>query len=370
MNDASIYKALLRQQAFAAFEFLGDGVFRLLGEPPNFCRDLFGEGVNFADAIRFGDRFPFLESFLVEAQVVWDSSSEKSAGSGLWVERAPSGRELGLEASALCLLGRRILLIENAQERYTRQVQLMTTARNASLEHERLQREIQKKEILLHCIVHDLSQPLTAMRGTLSLLALQDLPPRLKQAVETAQRQSVRQEEMIKGILTAFCEDLPARRVLEQDPTKAPDLAECARKTVETFRDAFLDRGARIELDPTLDLARSWRVCGEESRLLRVYGNLVENALRHSPPNSVATLGVIDEGQYLRGFVNDQGPGLSDEQTPQLFTLFAKGTGERGGKVGLGLYCCKITVERWGGTIGCESRPTGGAHFWFRLPRS
>ena len=46
----------------------------------------------------------------------------------------------------------------------------------------------------------------------------------------------------------------------------------------------------------------------------------------------------------------------------------AKGKGERAGKAGLGLYFCRMTVERWGGTIGCENRPTVGARFWFRLP--
>ncbi|MGH9602410.1 MAG: ATP-binding protein [Terriglobales bacterium] len=49
--------------------------------------------------------------------------------------------------------------------------------------------------------------------------------------------------------------------------------------------------------------------------------------------------------------------------------LTAIGKGGCRGKAGLGLYFCKMMVERWGGTIGCESIPTGGALFWFRLPR-
>jgi hypothetical protein len=83
------------------------------------------------------------------------------------------------------------------------------------------------------------------------------------------------------------------------------------------------------------------------------------------------TLGVIGDDNFLTGFVNDEGPGLPEEATaPRLFALFAKGKGERAGKAGLGLYFCKITVERWGGTIGCENRPAVGARFWFRLPRA
>lgn len=369
MDSPTIHEAILHQQAFAAFEYVHNGAFRLIGKPPDFCRDLLGEGADPKGEVRLADRFPFLENFLIEALAIWDCAANKSAESGFWVERTPDGKEIALEATAISISGRRILLIQNPQERYDRQVQLMQAARNAALEYERFQREVQKKEILLHCIVHDLSQPLTTMRATLGLLERQDLPPRLKRALETALRESARQDEMIKGILTAFSGDLETQTERERDIAKAPDLGQCAKQTVEAFRDAFASHRANIVLDPALDLSLSWRVAGEQSRLLRVFGNLVENALRHSSPDSVVTLGVTDEGRWLKGFVNDQGPGLSEEQIPQLFTLFGKGTGELGGKMGLGLYFCKITIERWGGTIGCEMLAAGGAQFWFRLPR-
>ena len=123
---------------------------------------------------------------------------------------------------------------------------------------------------------------------------------------------------------------------------------------MESFANAFAEQGARLELDPKLELSKSWRVRGEESRLLRTYGNLVENALRHSPQISTVTLGVADEGQFLRAFVDDEGPGLPEDHTAdRLFELFAKGKEKLGGKVGLGLYFCKIAVERWGGSVGC-----------------
>jgi CheY-like chemotaxis protein len=65
--------------------------------------------------------------------------------------------------------------------------------------------------------------------------------------------------------------------------------------------------------------------------------------------------------------VEDQGPGLPKGfGATDAFKLFAKGK-EGGGKAGLGLYFCRITVERWGGTIGCEAVVPKGARFWFRL---
>jgi CheY-like chemotaxis protein/HPt (histidine-containing phosphotransfer) domain-containing protein len=77
-----------------------------------------------------------------------------------------------------------------------------------------------------------------------------------------------------------------------------------------------------------------------------------------------------DRDGFVLACVDDEGPGLPTDQRPdQLFALFAKG-GSHSGKAGLGLYFCKITVERWGGAIGAETRATGGSRFWFRLPRA
>ena len=371
MNDETLFAVFLENQRCALFEYMGTGVFRTLGKPPAFIVEVVGEESANARDLILGDSMPFLDNFIADAEEFWASQREGSAESGAWIEKGPGGRELALEASALWLAGRKVLLIQNPQQRYDERVQVLQTARDSLLEHEKLLREIQKKEILLHCIVHDLSQPLTAIRGSLSLLKLQSMAPEFKEALGIAERQSEKQETMIRGILEAFSAELAAQQAMETDPGKAPDLARAAQKTVEGFQTAFQERGARIILSPELDLSGEWRVRGEESRLLRIFGNLVENALRHSPANSTVTLGVLSEDPSVVGYVDDEGPGLPEDATAtRLFALFAKGKGERAGKAGLGLYFCKMTVERWGGSIGCENRSGVGARFWFRLPRA
>jgi len=371
VTDEPFAEGVLRQQGYAVFEVLGEGGLRALGKPADWCREVFGEDAASGQPIQLTGEFPFLEDFLEDVEPYWDLKREGGEASGTWLETGASGREYALEACALSVGDKRIVAIQNPQARYEDQLMVLQRGRDSFLEHERLQKEIQKKEILLHCIIHDLSQPLTAIRASLSLVALTELPDELKEVVEIAERQTQKQETMIRGILEAFSADLAAQQTVERDPSKIPDFARCAQKTVEAFMGAFLQHGARIQVDPALDLSRDWRVMGEESRLLRIYGNLVENALRHTSPGKAVTLGVFDEGRLLLGFVDDEGPGLpEDESATQLFALFAKGKGERGGKAGLGLYFCKMTVERWGGSIGCETRPEGGARFWFRLPRA
>ncbi|HKO04919.1 MAG TPA: response regulator, partial [Candidatus Acidoferrales bacterium] len=113
-----------------------------------------------------------------------------------------------------------------------------------------------------------------------------------------------------------------------------------------------------------------WRAAGEPERLRRMFTNYLENALRYSPAGTVVTVGVEEDGGFLRAFVDDQGPGLPEGVTAaNLFRLFGKGKGSTG-KAGLGLYFCKITAERWGGSVGCRNRSGGGTRFWFSLPRA
>jgi signal transduction histidine kinase/DNA-binding NarL/FixJ family response regulator len=370
MDSESIANALLESEGYAAFEYLGDAVFQTIGTPSKFCLELVGEPVASGASFRLTDRMLFLESFLPDAEECWNSQADGRVDSGSWIERGEGGRQLALEASAFRIAGKRIMLIRNPQKQFAEDVRLLQRARESALGHERLLREIQKKEILLHCVIHDLSQPLSAMRGCFSLLAAEKLSPKLRGLIEIGQRQSRNQEDMIRGILQAFSEELAAQATIYRDAAHAPDLAECAEEIAKDFSAAFAARGARIEMDPRVDLGRKWQVVGDESRLRRIYTNLVENALRYSPAGSTVMLGVAADGNDLRAYVDDEGPGLpAGESAARLFRLFAKGK-QGGGKAGLGLYFCKITVERWGGAIGCENRPGRGARFWFRLPRA
>jgi signal transduction histidine kinase len=94
----------------------------------------------------------------------------------------------------------------------------------------------------------------------------------------------------------------------------------------------------------------------------------VENALRHSPRGSTVTIGVQEERGGVLTTVDDEGPGVPEELAANLFQKFEQGH-YNPGKSGLGLHFCRITIERWGGTIGYSPRAGQGARFWFRLPR-
>src|SRR5271155_4996391 len=370
MPANSIFESFLAGQGYALFEYLGDGGFRLLGEWPDWCANIWGAQPSAERLIKFADGSPFLDNFLVDAEEFWRARAPGSANSGNWIERATDGREIPLEAAARSIDGKQILLLQNLSESFGQQQQWFQTARNSLLEHEKLLKEIQKKEILLHCIVHDLTQPLSAMNGVFHLLEHENLPAGLRKYVKAGERESQRQELMIRGILEAFSSDLAAQQARETKISAAPDLLACAKQAIEEFTPAFRERQIRLSLGAHSGGSRGWRVVGDASRIDRIFGNLLENAMRYAPKGTSVTIGLQDQDGFVFAFVDDEGPGLPLDQRPdQLFALFSKGKAHAG-KAGLGLYFCKITVERWGGAIGAETRAGGGSRFWFRLPRA
>jgi len=368
---SSVLQDFLQIQGFVLCEYHGAGEFSMLSAAPDWFEWIWGAPDGKKNILRLGDKSAFLEGFLPDAKDFWKAGKAGTLASGSWVETLRDeigmAHEIALEGSALTIGGKRVLAIRNQAEAFVEKSRVLQAARDALLVHERLQKEIQKKEILLHCIVHDLSQPLTAMRGCFEILALEEGTARARQVVEVGRQQSEQQEEMIREVLKAFSADLQESIASVAASHALPNLLTCAAETVAAFTPTFEAKGRKIRVDPRLAGHPGWMVMGEHTRLKRIFSNLVENALRYTPEGSTVTLGVEEDSPYLKAYVEDQGPGLPEGfQAAEAFKLFARGK-DGGGKAGLGLYFCRVTVERWGGTIGCEPAVPRGTRFWFRL---
>lgn len=364
----SLLHAFLREQGYALLEPKADGRFMLLAEAPPWFSEIWGR-TRSGGAIDLAEASPFLENFLRDAREFWNAGRHDVCASGTWIEQTRDRGEIPLEAVALRVDGEALLSIHSPQRAFQEQSQVFQTARESMLSHELLFKEIQKKEILLHCIIHDLSQPLAAMRGCFECLEAEGGGEKSSRFIDIGKQQTERQEAMIREVLQTFAEDLKTEMGTASKPGGGADLLSCARETVATFSPVFEAKEAQIELSLKIDAEWDWKVVGDESRLRRIFSNLVENALRYTPRNSKVTLNLQDDGAYVRASVEDEGPGLPPGTTAaSVFALLSKGK-DGGGKAGLGLYFCRITVERWGGTVGCETRGAQGARFWFRLPR-
>lgn len=360
----------LSQLGYVLLQRRADGTFSLLSDTPGWFTQIWGVAATGRANFTLIGTSPFLDNFLLDAEAFWSTPQAGFCESGDWIEKLASGEGIALEAKALVLEGKHLLAIFSPEKQYQERVKVLQTARSSLLEHEKLLREIQKKEILLHCIVHDLSQPLSAMRGSFDCLAMESNQENAAKFIELGKHASEQQESMIREILNAFSAELQANFDAEQAGNSAPDLYEAAQHAISALSPAFTAKGVRLFLKDRISTQSNWRVLGEETRLHRIFTNLLENALRYTPSGSSVSIGIEDEGAFLKAFVDDEGPGLPTDLRPaEMFALFGKGK-KGGGKAGLGLYFCRITVERWGGSIGCSSLAEIGSRFWFRLPKA
>jgi len=365
-----ILEKALAEMGFALLEHRGNGEFLAIARLPAWFLEIWTEAGTGSGPIPISRQSPFLENFLLEAENYWKSPESAVCQSETWIEKSLSGREIPVQAKAMLLSGQRILTLFSPVSQFREQTKILQTARNALLDHERLAREIQKKEILLHCIVHDLSQPLSVMHVVMDSLSDESISERSKQFLALGKHASNQQETMIRQVLQTFSDDLSASLDAGTGGNASCDLLECARKTMTSLGPTFEAKCVRLAVASTVDFEAKWLVVAEESRLQRIFSNLLENALRYTPAGRGVTVGVENEGDFLRAYVDDEGPGLPQDLRPeQIFGLFMKGK-QGGGKAGLGLYFCRITVERWGGSIGCVNLPEKGSRFWFCLSRA
>ncbi|MEM7725452.1 MAG: HAMP domain-containing sensor histidine kinase [Cyanobacteria bacterium P01_A01_bin.45] len=309
------------------------------------------------------EKFPFVENFLIDAEEYWQNNSSKPLKSGYWSELDLSGEESHLEASALSLNERKILLIELADDIYQEKEKFIQKARENNLNYQRYHRDTQKKEILIHCLIHDIAGQLSGINCCLALLELEHLTPKGKERLDIGKKQTLRQEMLLRGILKAFSDEVENSDELNY----STDILKTIQDIIELLHPTFGLSKIELKLADDIDKQASWGVVAEKSRLERVIFNLLENALRYSPSGSTVKLNLKQDKEYITFMVEDQGIGVEPEVAKNLFQKFSQGQNVSG-KSGLGLYFCRITVERWGGKIGFLPVPEGGARFWFKLP--
>ncbi|WAS86579.1 MULTISPECIES: sensor histidine kinase [unclassified Corallococcus] len=242
---------------------------------------------------------------------------------------------------------------------------------------DRTQKELREaiaiRDQFLSMASHELRTPLTPLKATLDLLIRQlgagqgMNPERQRDTIARLNRQVDRLTRLIGDML-----DVSRLQSGRFTLTVAPmDVVALAREVVERIQSTRPEREGLLSLDvPDGPLMGQW----DEQRLEQLVTNLVENALRYSPPGTPVVLRVREEPDGVRMEVEDRGIGIPGESLPQLFTPFfrARNAAEHyAGGLGLGLAICREIVERHGGRIGARSDGPGkGTCFTVWLPRS
>ncbi len=316
----------------------------------------------------FCDRSPFLEDFVEgAASEIWEAADggKRTLRSGIWEETSGKGESLFFEAIASRgERGEGLLIIVPSYNQWERQQAFIQLAHDENLSRRQLRKELEKKQILLECIMHDLGSPLATVLTNLEHVArhLGDKQQALKSALQQAITQAERQQELIGSIVDVFAADIAGAKS-DDDTARILDLSKAVAETVAACAPAAAEKG--ITLCPFF--SESMKVTGDALSLSRVIENLLINAIRHSPEGGKVSIYFENSDGFAICRIEDEGRGIDSGLEDTLFKSFKQGKDQQG-RSGLGLYFCRMTVEVWGGSIQGGNRPEGGACFEFRLP--
>ncbi len=358
----------------AALEALGFVVFvrefgalHLSSPPPEWLFRLWPAAAAPGAKLRVAEASPFLENFLTGAAECWDAGAGGPATSGPWVERDAHGTELRLEATALTAGGRAMLLVERLGESFETRQSMLQKARETIIADQRLDAEIQKKEILLHCLAEDLSAALGNVITSLRLMELEQNPTKIKHLLALASRATDDQQALMSRVLEVFADELDSFYGEAGARPAGVDLRAVARQVIDTAASQFVEKGVRLK---TLDATTgSMTVTADAAHLERVLTNLLENALESTPNGRQVAVRIEEEAETVALYVNDASAKMPPGVRAKLFAKFDTTTGTSPAAL-LRLHFCRITVENWNGEIGHIPLEGGGNSFWIRLPKA
>jgi two-component system, OmpR family, sensor kinase len=209
---------------------------------------------------------------------------------------------------------------------------------------------------------HELRTPLTSIRGYSEMLrrGASESPADSDLARRRIEEESVRMSTLVDDML--LIARLDQGRPLE---TKPIDLQSIARDAVDDARAVAPQR------EITLQASSPVLVNGDDTRLRQVMGNLMRNALVHTPTRTSIEVAVTSEDSIARVSVADHGPGLPTEDSHRIFEPFYRADPSRSrdsGGAGLGLSIVSAVVAAHGGRVKVRETSGGGATFEVELP--
>lgn len=230
-------------------------------------------------------------------------------------------------------------------------------------EHRKLD---QLKDDFIGLVSHELRSPMTVITGAINtaLTEAERLSPE-----ETRQllKDAAAESESLSNLLTNLLElsRVQAQRLVLY--SEAIDARKIIGEAVDKIKRQYSTHKFVISLPRRLP-----PIYADSLRLERILYNLLENAVKYSPPGGEVRVSAKPQGEHLVIGVSDQGIGIPPADQAKLFAPFQRlekrPSGVRG--VGLGLMVCRRLVEAHGGNIWVESEPGHGSSFFFTMPLS
>ena len=228
----------------------------------------------------------------------------------------------------------------------------------------RLRRFDELKNDLVATVAHEFRTPLTSLRMSIHLCLEEVVGPLTAKQTEllaAAREDCERLQAFIDDLLDLArlqAGRLPMRKV------KLP-VRELLDAAISEQQSSAQQKQVTLCINTQLTTEQ---VPADPERLPLVFGNLIANAIRHTPEGGTVTVAARLVEHRLRFEIKDSGPGIPTEYQREVFQKFFRIPGGVSGAAGLGLSIAKEIVEAHGGEIGVESEPGSGATFYFLLP--
>jgi two-component system sensor histidine kinase KdpD len=263
---------------------------------------------------------------------------------------------VGLVMTTLTMRIRQQAVEALRREEQTKELYRLRDAAELEVQRERT------RNSLLSAVSHDLKTPLASIYGAATSLLEKD--ESLDQPERRDLAQSIYSEaERLNRVLTNLLEmtRLDSGRKLTRDWYPMEEIVGSALTRLES---SLRDRFVITEIPPELPL-----VWVDEVLLEQVYVNLLENAIKYTPPGTTIRIGAKCEADQIEITVEDSGPGFARGDEAHVFEKFFRGKVEGVRGVGLGLAICKAIIDLHEGNITATNAPGGGAIVRFTLPR-
>ncbi len=218
---------------------------------------------------------------------------------------------------------------------------------------------------LLNSISHDLRTPLSSIMGALSSLRYEGNSPEAeskRELMDLAWEEAGRMNRFISNLLDITRLEAGVLKI-KREPYDVQDLLGSCLASLEP---RLKERKVKINIPPNLPL-----ISMDSVLMAQVLINLLDNALKYSPPDGTIEFSARTRENWLEVEVVDQGPGIPKEYLMQVFNKFFRlSRHEEFSGTGLGLAISKGIIEAHGGKIWAENRPGGGSKIVFTLPLS
>ena len=229
------------------------------------------------------------------------------------------------------------------------------------------QKKIDKiKDELISIVSHELRTPITSIRGALGLLSNLEthISEQARNLIEIATRNSIRLSQLIDDLLDA--EKLASGKIGMR--MGEHDVMELINRSLDDNQPFAEDRDIALRIGETLT---GVRIRVDDSRFAQVLNNLIANAVKFSPSNSIVTVSAALSDGTVCVSVSDNGCGIPEDFQPNIFGRFTRADStdrRRTQGAGLGLSICKQLVEMMQGQISFESEEGRGTTFYVNMP--